>query len=216
MIYICTNINNIEFKEVSFSYDKQREVLKKFSLYAKRDNVVVISGENGIGKTTAMNLLLGIWNEYKGNIFIDGTDIRELCRENLLDKISFCFQKSVIFNDSIKNNIFLDGEYNEELLNILCERMKLKDLIEELDKGIDSNINETEKLSGGQFQKIGIIRTLITEKPIIIFDEPTSSLDSDSCKEFMKLILDYKKDRIIFLITHDKDMLEIADYVYEF
>lgn len=216
MNIIFSNFDKVEFKDVSFSYDGRRKILDKFSLTGYKNDIVVIKGKNGAGKTTAMNLLLGIWDEYDGDIFINEINIRTLDRETLLDNVAICFQKTSIFNDSIKSNIVLDREWDSEFLSTLLEEMKLKELIVSLEKGIDTNINETEKLSGGQFQKIGIIRALSTKKPIIIFDEPTSSLDKESINSFMKIIEKYKKDKLILIVTHDEEIFKIADKVYDF
>lgn len=216
MSIIFIDVDSVKYNNVSFSYDNDRQVLKDFFLNAYKTNIILIKGKNGIGKTTALNLLLGIWKDYYGDIFINEVNIRKFNRETLLDNVAICFQKTAIFNDSIKNNIIFDQNYDEYILNKLIEKINLDGLVSELKNGINTNINETKKLSGGQFQKIGILRTLYTRKPIMIFDEPTSSLDKESIDAFVNLIEEYKNDRIIFIVTHDDTLVKIADNVYDF
>jgi ABC-type multidrug transport system fused ATPase/permease subunit len=209
------NKNIIEFKDVSFSYNDQQKIIENINLKLIQGNINTIIGKNGSGKTTLMNLVLNIWDNYTGDIYVNEIDIKEFDREDLLGIIGCCFQKTPIFKDTIEKNIILDYQKDEKKLNFLLKQINLFDDFTVLNDGIQTIISDNNKLSGGQVQKIGILRAIFANKPILIFDEPTSSLDNISHTLFIKLVNEMKKKHLIVVISHDEKIINVSDYIVE-
>ena len=158
------------------------------------------------------NILLKIWRNYKGRILIDEIDLKDLTREEISDLIGLSFQKTPIFHDTVKNNICLGISGNiEGLLHLMGFDEDLK----AMNRNLDSWLKDSSSLSGGQAQKLGIMRTLFREKEVYIFDEPTANLDQQSKRRFFQLIEKIKQDKIIILISHEEDVIQHVDEVID-
>lgn len=208
------NINTLRFEAVDFCYEVGNPIyISPVSAKFEQNRINVITGPNGCGKTTLMNLALKMW-EYKGNISINKTDIRVLKNEVVRSQIAFCFQEPAIFNDTIKSNIILNHDYDKDYFDYLLKATLLYNDIQLMSNGMDTVVNN-HMLSQGQMQKISVCRALYSRKPVMIFDEPTSNLDSLSKQALTEFFQEIKKNHVIIVITHDKKLAEYADYTLQ-
>lgn len=206
------DISKIEIKDVNFSYKDVRVYRKNLNMCLEKGSIYLIKGKNGSGKSTLAGILLKIWNDFSGTILLDGKSITKFSREALTETIGICFQKPPIFRDTIRNNIALNDPIPvEKYISLLSF---YKDL-EEMGRTLESELIDTGSVSGGQAQKIGIIRTVCRERSVYIFDEPTSNLDSVSKKEFYDMIEHLKQNSIIILFSHEADAEKNADFIIE-
>ena len=210
------DLQNIKFENVSFKYkNKTGDVLKGINLNLEKNNIYGLCGDSGSGKTTLVHLITGQLNPYEGNILLNNLAISEI-EQNC---ISYVSQSIYLQNCSLKQNIAfgtLDEEIDLEKINNSIELSNLKSMVKNLFMGIESNISELgANLSGGQIQRIAIARALYFQSNLIVFDEPTSSLDAENKKEIIETILRLKKDRIIIVISHDLNELKICDTIFK-
>ncbi|MBE5064041.1 ATP-binding cassette domain-containing protein [Lachnospiraceae bacterium DSM 108991] len=205
-------VNEIDLYNVNFSYGEKPLYGKSISAKLRKGNIYLLNGPNGSGKSTLANILLKIWRNYKGRILIDEIDLKDLTREEISDLIGLSFQKTPIFHDTVKNNICLGISGNiEGLLHLMGFDEDLK----AMNRNLDSWLKDSSSLSGGQAQKLGIMRTLFREKEVYIFDEPTANLDQQSKRRFFQLIEKIKQDKIIILISHEEDVIQHVDEVID-
>lgn len=206
------DISKIEIKDVNFSYKDVKVYRKNLNMCLEKGSIYLIKGKNGSGKSTLAGILLKIWNDFSGTILFDGKSITNFSREILTETIGICFQKPPIFRDTIRNNIALNDSIPvEKYISLLSF---YKDL-EEMGRTLESELIDTGSVSGGQAQKIGIIRTVCRERSVYIFDEPTSNLDSVSKKEFYDIIEHLKQNSIVILFSHEADAEKNADFIIE-
>lgn len=206
------DISKIEIKDVNFSYKDVKVYRKNLNMCLEKGSIYLIKGKNGSGKSTLAGILLKIWNDFSGTILLDGKSITNFSREILTETIGICFQKPPIFRDTIRNNIALNDPIPvEKYISLLSF---YKDL-EEMGRTLESELIDTGSVSGGQAQKIGIIRTVCRERSVYIFDEPTSNLDSVSKKEFYDIIEHLKQNSIVILFSHEADAEKNADFIIE-
>jgi len=213
-------LNDLQFKNVTFSYDKSRMILNNFNCNMSKGKVYCIKGKNGSGKSTFICLMLGLFQDYNGQILINSKDIKDIDLYKLREKfIGVIEQESNLLNDTIRVNLTygFDNNVSEERINKWIEKLSITEFINKLPDGINSNIFERAgNISGGEKQKISLVRTFLKDPDVFIFDEPTSALDVNSKELFLKLLDELKKNRIIILITHDYDIIESADEVILF
>lgn len=203
-------INNIDFLKIenlSFRYDTKL-VLDHFNVEFKKSNSYCIVGDNGAGKTTLVDIISGLYTGYyDGEVFIDNCELNkvntEIFRENV---IGYVEQKPIITTASIKG---LNSEINEEIRYNILSRFGLNTQI------LTNNIDDyyQTKLSGGELQKIAIANEFSKQKQVLILDEPTSMLDRQSKRILFDLISEFKQDKLIIIISHDKDIYNVVDKV---
>ena len=194
----------IEFKDVSFSYNGKKEVLKNKNLDVNPRDCVVFLGHSGKGKTTAIKLILGFYEKDNGEILVDNVDISKIKREYLRSKISFVNQKSVLFNKSVLYNIQYGTNKNIDFIKHQIEKMGIMSIFTNLPNGLETSVGKFgDKLSGGQKQIVLLLRCYFRENPIVLLDEPTASVD-DKHKEFVyKIIYQINKQSTVVIVTHD-------------
>jgi len=207
---------NIRFEDVSFSYDTEKEVLSKINFEVKESEIVALVGKSGAGKTTLINLLLRFYEPQKGAIFIDGYDLKDLALKSYCSKIAMVIQDDYLFSASIKENILYsnpDASFDEI---IRASRLaNAHQFIIELPDGYDTHIGERGiKLSYGQRQRISIARAILRNPQILILDEATSSVDSETERliiqeAFRNLI----SGRTTFVISHRLSTVNYADKI---
>ena len=203
-------IGHVEFKNVSFKYDKLK-VLKNISFTAKPNQITAIVGKTGSGKTTIFNLLLRMYKVNSGQILIDGLNIYDYSRDVFNSNISIVNQKTFIFNMSIRANLSLIDSNKKRQIDA-CKRVGIHDFIMSLPDGYSTILKEdATNISGGQKQLLSLARALLTSSEIILLDEVTSSLDPNTTNKIINLLDDLKTDHTIIVITHNKDLMRRAD-----
>ncbi|ASA25482.1 ABC transporter ATP-binding protein [Paenibacillus donghaensis] len=211
---VMEQIDSIEFRDVTFAY-KQNTIFEKSSFVFEKGKIYCLAGENGSGKSTLLSLILGLYiNEHGGSILFNNEDIKNLNMSSIrLNKIGVTEQNPILLYDTVAKNILLDN-MNHENMELLISQFYLNDFIERLPNGINSNMNEnTTNLSGGEKQKISIVRQMLKNPDVMIFDEPTASLDALSRKTFIDHITEIKKNKIIIIVSHDSAIKDTCDEI---
>lgn len=208
-------VNQITVKNLCFGYNNQFNVIENFSYTFQKGKIYAIVGSNGAGKTTLIDLLLGIINtKLSGDIFYENINIKELDMYHIRKKlVSFVAQEPYLSVDSIQNNLTANIENIDfERLDILLENFELKEKIESFSEKEKTIINDNIKnLSGGERQKIALVNAILSDSQILVFDEPTSALDITTIETLRNILLQIKSEKIILLISHDKDFCAVAD-----
>ena len=204
----------IHFEHVSFSYDKT-QVLKDIKLKIKAGEMVAFAGMSGGGKTTLVNLIPRFYDVNDGRILIDDRDIRDVTIGSLRSQIAIVTQQTILFNDTIRNNIaYGDIHKSEEDIVRAAKAANAHDFITKFPEGYDSVIGEQGvKLSGGERQRISIARALLKDAPILILDEATSSLDTESEVEVQDALDKLMKGRTTLVIAHRLSTIRKADRI---
>ncbi len=205
----------ISFKDVTFSYVPEIEVLKGVSFEIKPKSTIAFVGESGCGKSTITNLIGHLYYKDSGQILIGDSEIDGLNKQFIRDNIAIVNQFPYLFNLSIRENFrMINSQITDEEIWQLCEKVILKDFIKSLPKGLDSVIGEGGcQLSGGQRQKLCIARALCRNVKVMIFDEATSSLDNTSQNEVMEVIKQLSSQMTIILIAHRLSTITFADSI---
>ncbi len=193
----------IDFQKIIFKYDEE-VVLKEISLHVKVGEIIALVGMSGAGKTSLVNLLPRFYDVEKGQILIDDYDIRKVTLKSLRDQIGLVTQQTILFNDTVRNNIAYGSlKCSDQEIIEAARAANAYDFIQRLPQGYNTIIGEQGvKLSGGERQRISIARALLKNAPILILDEATSSLDSDSETEVQKALEELMKGRTVFVIAH--------------
>ena len=198
------NNPTIEFKDVSFFYEKNKIILDKISFKTKKSKMHII-GTSGSGKSTIFNLISRFIDPKKGNIFINDENIKDVSLFSLRQNISLVSQETMIYNDTFHNNISL-GKLNATKREIIkaAKLANIHDFIISQEKGYDTVIGEAgSNLSGGQKQRISIARAFLKNSKILLLDEVTSALDSKTSKNILKSINQLSKNKTCIYISHD-------------
>jgi subfamily B ATP-binding cassette protein MsbA len=194
---------DIDFREINFRYDGEL-VLKEISLSVKVGEVIALVGMSGAGKTSLVNLLPRFYDVEEGQILFDGIDIRKVTLKSLRDQIGLVTQQTILFNDTVRNNIAYGslGRSDQEIIEA-AKAANAHDFIMRFPEGYETVIGEQGvRLSGGERQRLSIARALLKDAPVLILDEATSSLDSDSETEVQKALDRLMKGRTVFVIAH--------------
>jgi subfamily B ATP-binding cassette protein MsbA len=205
----------VEFRNVSFAYQPGVPVLKNISFAAKSNELVALVGASGSGKTTIMNILLRFYEPEKGEILIDGRDIRSITLKSLRELIGLVTQDVFLFNDTIQNNIaYGRKKFGSSDIQNAAAVARAADFIAELPLQYDTVVGERGIfLSNGQRQRISIARAVLKKPQILIFDEATSSLDSESERLIQEAMAEVMKNRTTFVIAHRLSTIIEADRI---
>lgn len=206
---------DIEFKNVSFAYDKYTPVLKDVSFTAKQGEVTALVGVSGSGKTSVLRLISRLYDYDGGSILIDGRDIKNISTDSLFKDISIVFQDVTLFNTSILENIRLGNEKagDEEVKNA-ARLANCMDFIEKLPERFDTKIGENgAELSGGERQRLSIARAFLKDAPILILDEISASLDVDNEKKIQDSLNNLIKNKTVIIISHRLKSIEKVDKI---
>ncbi len=209
---------DIEFKNVSFSYDNKRNVLNKINFKIPSGSSLAIVGPTGAGKSTISRLLFRFYDVSSGSILVNGKDVRDITQVSLRKNIGVVPQDTVLFNDTIYYNLSY-GKINADEKEIweVAGRAKLSELIKTLPHGMSTVVGERGlKLSGGEKQRVAIARTLLKNPPILILDEATSSLDTLTEKEIKVSLNNLAKKRTSIIIAHRLSTIVDADKILVF
>jgi subfamily B ATP-binding cassette protein MsbA len=209
----CFN-DKISIENINFSYAEEN-VLKNFSLEVPKGKTVALVGQSGSGKSTIANLLTRFYDVQEGTVKIDGIDIKDMTLESLRDLMGLVTQDSILFNDTIKNNIRLGKQdaTDEEIIAAL-KVANAYEFVSALPNGIETNIGDAGgKLSGGQKQRLSIARAVLKNPPIMILDEATSALDTESEKFVQVALENMMQNRTSIVIAHRLSTIQKADKI---
>ncbi len=206
---------DIVFKDVSFAYN-DITVLDKISLRIPKGKKVALVGLSGSGKSTIANIILRLYDNYSGSILINSKDIKELDLTDLRSSVSIVTQETILFNESIFNNIkYGNLEASDEEIGLVAKNAGVNNFSKELDQKLHTVIGENGiKLSGGQRQRIAIARALIKDAPLLIMDEATSSLDNITENKIHETINNLMNNKTKLIIAHRLSTIEDADIIY--
>jgi subfamily B ATP-binding cassette protein MsbA len=205
--------NSIEFKRVSFEYDRGTPVLENINLKVNKNEMIALVGNSGGGKSTLVNLLPRFYDISSGSLEFDGVDVRDIDLRSLRNNISFVFQDNFLFTGSIRDNILMGNRYATEAdLQRVIKMAHLDEFINEV--GIDTQVGERGvALSGGQRQRVAIARAMLKNAPIVVLDEATSALDNKSEVIVQQALDNLIKDKTVFVIAHRLSTIRNVDRI---
>lgn len=206
---------NVEFKNVEFSYDGERKILKDINFELKSGHSIALVGPSGSGKSTIANLIPRLYDVNNGKITLDGVDVRALDLAWLRDKIGIVSQETYLFNGTIRENLlYAKPDATDEEIMEACKKANIEDFILNQEDGLDTMVgNRGLKLSGGEKQRLSIARVLLKDPALLIFDEATASLDSISEKKIQDAINPIIDSRTSILIAHRLSTILAADEI---
>lgn len=204
--------SDLKLERVTFSYEKDKYILKDIDILFEKGSKTAIIGRNGSGKTTIINLLTRMYEPTSGKILLGGDEISELPLLAYRNMVSVVSQQIYLFNDTIRNNICLYKPVNDTVIEAACRDSGLEDFIKEV--SLDYVVGQNgAMLSGGQKQKIALARAIAHDKPIIIFDEATSNTDVYSEQQINGLLSTKLKENTVIVVTHTKEILNKVDQI---
>ncbi|MDF2941822.1 MAG: transporter ATP-binding protein [Herbinix sp.] len=205
---------NLTLENVTYAYGENK-VIKNLNLKIERGDKIAIVGQNGVGKTTLIQLLLGFIRPADGNICINGKEIGDIRLNDYRELFSIVSQNVYMFKDSVIHNLDLKNECDLEEIMLVCKKNGVDDVICNLPTGYHSLLEENgANLSGGERQKLALIRAVLKKGEILIMDEPTSQYDAVSADTFMNRIINEYKEKTMIIITHDNRVLDKVDKIY--
>ena len=212
-----TKVEAIRFENVKFGYENDRELYSGVNLAFHKGEITAIKGENGTGKSTLISLLLQNLTPLEGNIFINEEPVASYSHESLRENIGMVTASTIVFTDTLRNNLTLYHKgYTDEQIKQACFKAELLDYLESLPEGLDTFMEEyAGNMSSGQLQRLALARMFLKDASIFILDEPTSNLDALNEKSVLGTIKRQAADKIVILISHNEDVLELADKVYK-
>lgn len=207
---------NIKFDNVSFSYNNKDSVLDNINLKFNNGETTALVGSSGCGKSTITKLLFRLWDVNNGDITIDGKSLKDYNLKNIRSNIEIITQDTLLFDDTIENNIVLDNKnFNKEYMLKVCDNVGVNEIVNTFPDGFNTVVGERGiKLSGGQKQRIALARALLSDSKIIIFDEATSALDNISQSKILENIKDFLSGKTVIVIAHRLSTIKSADRIY--
>src|SRR5690606_7151186 len=206
---------SIQFKNVGFSYSDEKEVLSDINLTLLKGKMVALVGPSGGGKSTLMDMLPRFIDPDKGELLIDGKNLKSVTIDSLRSLMGTVNQELILFNDTIFNNISFGINATEEEVETAAKIANAHEFILGTDEGYQTNIGDRGvKLSGGQKQRICIARAILRNPPILLLDEATSALDTESEKLVQSALNNLMKNRTSLVIAHRLSTIQQADHIY--
>ena len=205
---------DIRFENIDFRYGTRKLVLKNINLEIKSGEKVAIVGESGCGKTTLVKLLMKFYKPEKGNIFLGERDLCSLSNDDVRSNISYISQNPFFFSDSIRNNLCLKRDFEENEILRACKIFQAYEFIEKMPYGLDTLIEENAtNLSAGQKQKLAIVRAYLQQTELLIMDEATSNLDSISENGIQQLLFSESNNKTVIFIAHKLSTIKSCDKI---
>lgn len=212
---ISTFNKKIEFRNLDFSYDNKNKIIKNLNFEINKGDKIGIIGKSGVGKSTFLDIFLGLLKPTKGSVLIDGKSVDNI---NWGEKLGYLGQNINLIDDTLINNIFFGRESNRNNLILtkkLIKKCELKELYKKLSNRSDKKIGEKSlKISGGEKQRIGLARSLLSKPDILILDEPTSSLDDKTEKHIIRLLKNNFSNQTMIIISHKKTNLDFCNKIF--
>lgn len=216
---INVNFDNAKAKNVNFSYptNPNEKILCDISMDFPKNKIIGIQGKSGSGKSTLLKLFMHFWKTDSGKITISNHSVEEINTENLRNIESYVTQETILFHDTIENNIKIAklDTTHEEIENA-CKKAAIHDFIMELPQGYQTQVAELgENFSGGERQRLGLARAFLHGGNFILLDEPTSNLDSFNEHEIIKAVKDESSEKTVIIVSHRDSTFEFADKIYK-
>ena len=208
---------NLDVKDLSFSYDGQTEVLKDIKMHAEKGEIIGIVGESGCGKSTFLKLLLRFWERSGGEINYDDTDIDKINTNSLLKNVTMVSQSTYLFEETIEDNLRIaKPDATQEEIENACKMASVHDFIMTLPDGYKTQVGALgDNLSAGEKQRIGLARAFLRGSELILLDEPTSNVDSINEGIILRALKEQKNKKSIILVSHRESTMAIADRIYQ-
>ena len=208
---------NLDVKDLSFSYDGQTEVLKDIKMHAEKGEIIGIVGESGCGKSTFLKLLLRFWERSGGEINYDNIDIDQINTNSLLKNVTMVSQSTYLFEETIEDNLRIaKPDATREEIENACKMASIHDFIMTLPDGYKTQVGALgDNLSAGEKQRIGLARAFLRGSELILLDEPTSNVDSINEGIILKALKEQKNKKSIILVSHRESTMAIADRIYK-
>ena len=208
---------NLDVKNLSFSYDGQTEVLQDIKMHAEKGEIIGIVGESGCGKSTFLKLLLRFWERSGGEINYDDTDIDKINTNSLLKNVTMVSQSTYLFEETIEDNLRIaKPDATQEEIENACKMASVHDFIMTLPDGYKTQVGTLgDNLSAGEKQRIGLARAFLRGSQLILLDEPTSNVDSINEGIILKALKEQKNKKSIILVSHRESTMAIADRIYK-
>ena len=205
--------DGIKIHNLSFDYEEGKDILKSINMEIKKGEKIILTGKSGSGKSTLLNILAGVEQNYKGEIFIDGKELREYDKRDWYKIIGFCSQKQFIIHDTVLNNLTLGKDIELSKIINLSMALQTHDFISTMKNGYNTVLTKDNNfLSGGQVKRLCLLRTLLKDPDFLILDEPTSSLDSETENKIIDVLLN--TDKTIIMISHNIENFKCFDKIY--
>lgn len=211
-----TGFSGAAADHVTFSYEEET-VLNDVSIDIPKKKIIGIHGKSGSGKSTLLKLLMRFWDAKEGQILVSGRNVMDINTSDLRDMEGYVTQETVLFHDTIANNISVGraGASREEIV-AAARKASLHDFINALPNGYDTSVGELgDRLSGGERQRIGIARAFLHDAPLLLLDEPTSNLDSLNEGIILKALKEEREDRTVVIVSHRPSTMNIAEEIWE-
>lgn len=205
----------IEFKNVSYSYQKEKKLIENLSLTINKNEKITLVGESGSGKSTIIKLIIGLIKNESGKILIDGNDLSKINLNDFYEYVTYISQESPIFDGTLRENLVLDKNISDKEIKEVLKLVSLEKFLNRLEKGLDTELGEKGiRMSGGERQRVALARLFFDNSKIIILDEATSAMDNITEKEVMKNILKRLKNKTIIIIAHRLETIKEVDKIF--
>ncbi|UTZ41318.1 ABC transporter ATP-binding protein [Vibrio campbellii] len=206
---------DVKIEHVDFSYNNENKVLDDLSLHIPAGKKVALVGASGGGKSTLIQLLIGVYRQNAGSIRFNNELTEDISFEVIRDKIAVVLQQPILFNDTLRHNLTLGGDFDEMSLWRALEVAQLQDVISQLNHGLDTQIGRNGiRLSGGQRQRLAIARMVLSNPQFVILDEATSALDTATEAALHKALTEFLRGRTTLIVAHRLSAVKQADLIY--
>ncbi len=206
---------DVQIDNVCFSYNEENQVLNNLSLHIPAGKKVALVGASGGGKSTLIQLLIGVYRANSGSIRFNGETVDDISFDVIRDQIAVVLQQPILFNDSLRHNLTLGAQYDDLKLWHALEVAQLQDVINQLNDGLDTQIGRSGiRLSGGQRQRLAIARMILSDPKFVILDEATSALDTATEAALHKALTEFLKGRTTLIVAHRLSAVKQADLIY--
>ncbi|TCK17610.1 ATP-binding cassette subfamily C protein [Thiogranum longum] len=208
---------SVQADNIHFSYRPDEPVLNGVSLNIEAGQRVALVGASGGGKSTLVQVLLGLYQPQQGQICFDGVPVRKIGLEVVREHVATVLQHPVLFNDTVRNNLTLGRDYPDESLWEALRAAQMEDVVRDMPQQLDSQLGrQGVRLSGGQRQRLAIARLLLNDPQVVIFDEATSALDTETEARLHEALKPFLEGRTVLIIAHRLSAVKQADHVYVF
>ena len=206
---------NIEFKNVSYSYNEDKNIINNISFKINKNSSIALVGESGSGKSTIIKLIMGLIKYNSGNILIDNNELSKLNLNSFYDNVTYVSQEAPIFDGTLRENLVFDKKISDDKIIKVLKLVCLDKFYEKLENGLDTELGEKGiRMSGGERQRVALARLFFDDSKIIILDEATSAMDNITEKSVMENIVKQLDDKTLVVIAHRLETIKDVDKIY--